>query len=151
MEAAFETAKFIVFVLDFCSGGELFFLLRKIKRMNEQQAAFYFAEICLGMFYLHKKRIIYRDIKPENILLDCEGHIRIADFGLSKPNMNELDVAYSFCGSPEYMAPEMLLKAGHNFQLDLYCLGALLYELVIGMPPYYSKDTDQIYNSILSE
>lgn len=67
------------------------------------------------MFYLHKKKIIYRDIKPENILLDKDGHIRIADLGLSKPNMESEDIAYSFCGSPEYMAPEMLLKAGHNF------------------------------------
>jgi serum/glucocorticoid-regulated kinase 2 len=93
---------------------------------------------------------LYRDIKPENILIDFDGHIRIADFGLSKPNMKFEDVAFSFCGSPEYMAPEMLLKKGHNLQLDLYCLGALLYELVIGLPPYYSRNTDEIYHRILN-
>ena len=90
------------------------------------------------MLYLHSLNVVYRDIKPENILLDLDGHVRIADFGLSKPNMGEGDYAYSFCGSPEYMAPEMLLKTGHNVQVDHYCLGALLYELVTGLPPYYS-------------
>ncbi|CAD8072433.1 unnamed protein product [Paramecium primaurelia] len=151
LEYAFESKNFIVFVLEFCSGGELFQQLRQVKRMTEDQARFYFTEICLAMFYLHSLSVVYRDIKPENILIDLDGHIRIADFGLSKPNMTEEDYAYSFCGSPEYMAPEMLLKVGHNVQVDHYCLGALLYELVTGLPPYYSRDTDEIYESILNE
>ena len=138
--ASFETATQLVFILEFCSGGELFFLLRQIGKMTEDQARFYFVEICLGMQHLHKKKIIYRDIKPENILLDSDGHIRIADFGLSKQGMENKDISYSFCGSPEYMAPEMILRAGHNFQLDLYCLGTLLYEMVTGLPPFYSND-----------
>lgn len=114
-------------------------------------ARFYFAEICLGIEYLHDRCIIYRDIKPENILLDHEGHIRVGDFGLSKPDMDINEFAYSFCGSPEYMAPEMLLKVGHTYTVDYYCLGALLYELVTGLPPYYSHNTDVIYECILSE
>lgn len=92
------------------------------------------------MLFLHQLNICYRDIKPENILLDNQGHVRIADFGLSKPNMGGRDVAYSFCGSPEYMAPEMLRKEGHSLSVDHYCLGVLLYELVTGLPPFYSKD-----------
>ena len=76
-----------MFILEFCSGGEMFYLLKNIRRMTEKQAAFYFAEMCLGMHYLHKHKIIYRDIKPENILLDTDGHLRIADFGLSKPGV----------------------------------------------------------------
>ncbi|CAD8135916.1 unnamed protein product [Paramecium pentaurelia] len=151
LECAFESKNFIVFVLEFCSGGELFWQLKQVKRMTEDQARFYFAEICLAIYYLHSISVVYRDIKPENILIDMDGHIRIADFGLSKPNMTEDDYAYSFCGSPEYMAPEMLLKVGHNIQVDHYCLGALLYELVTGLPPYYSRDTEEIYQSILSE
>ncbi|CAD8122272.1 unnamed protein product [Paramecium sonneborni] len=151
LDYAFESKNFIIFVLEFCSGGELFWQLRQVKRMTEIQARFYFSEICLAMFYLHSLSIVYRDIKPENILIDIDGHIRIADFGLSKPNMTEEDYAYSFCGSPEYMAPEMLLKIGHNVQVDHYCLGALLYELVTGLPPYYSRDTEEIYESILNE
>jgi serine/threonine protein kinase len=100
--------------------------------MTEDQARFYFIEICLGIDFLHERHIIYRDIKPENILLDIDGHIRIGDFGLSKPDMDENEFAYSFCGSPEYMAPEMLLKVGHSYPVDHYTLGALLYELVTG-------------------
>ncbi|CAD8171299.1 unnamed protein product [Paramecium octaurelia] len=151
MQYAFESRKYLVFVLEYCSGGELFYLLRKVKRMKEEEAFFYFSEICLGMKNLHENNIIYRDIKPENILIDFDGHVRIADFGLSKPNMTEQDIGYSFCGSPEYMAPEMLLKSGHTFQLDLYCLGALLYELVTGLPPYYSRNTEEIYTRILNQ
>ena len=87
------------------------------------------------------RNIIYRDIKPENILLDIDGHVRIGDFGLAKPDMDVNDHAYSFCGSPEYMAPEMLLKVGHTYTVDFYCLGALLYELV-----RFNKNRDNILN-----
>ncbi|CAD8155093.1 unnamed protein product [Paramecium pentaurelia] len=148
---AFETKYYIAFVLDYCAGGELFFHLRKLKRLSEENAKYYFVEICIGMAYLHSQNIIYRDIKPENILLDLHGHLLLSDFGLSKPNMAPEDFAYSFCGSPEYMAPEMLLKTGHNYLVDCYCLGALLYELVTGLPPFYSHNTQEIYNSILTE
>ena len=94
------------------------------------------------MFYLHSMNIVYRDIKPENILIDIDGHVRIADFGLAKPNVGSNEYAYSFCGSPEYMAHEMLLRLGHNAQIDHYCLGLLLYEFVTGLPPFYAKDID---------
>ncbi len=110
---AFESRNFVVFILEFCSGGELFFQLKNLKRMSEEQAQFYFVEICICMLYLHQMGIMYRDIKPENILLDLDGHIRISDFGLSKITSSD-EFAYSFCGSPEYMAPEMLLKRGHT-------------------------------------
>ncbi|CAD8051545.1 unnamed protein product [Paramecium primaurelia] len=148
---AFETKYYIAFVLDYCAGGELFYHLRKLKRFNEQDAKLYFIEICIGMAYLHSQNIVYRDIKPENILLDLQGHLLLSDFGLSKPDMKPDDFAYSFCGSPEYMAPEMLMKTGHNYLVDCYCLGALLYELVTGLPPFYSHNTQEIYNSILTE
>jgi len=105
----------------------------------------------LGIEYLHDRCIIYRDLKPENIFLDHKGNVRVGDFGLSRPDMDMNEFAYSFCGSPEYMAPEMLLKVGHTYTVDYYCLGALLYELVTGLPPYYSHNTDAIYESILSE
>ena len=110
MDCCFETKDFFVFVMEYCHGGELFYHLRKIKKMNEEQALFYFSEICLGILYLHNEKIVYRDIKPENILLDLNGNIRIADFGLSKPEIFDRNMTYSFCGSPDYMAPEMLLK-----------------------------------------
>ncbi|CAD8051958.1 unnamed protein product [Paramecium sonneborni] len=148
---AFETRFYIAFVLEYCAGGELFYHLRRLKRFNEKEAKYYFVEVCIGMAYLHSQQIVYRDIKPENILLDLQGHMMLSDFGLSKPNMEEGELAYSFCGSPEYMAPEMLMKCGHSYLVDCYCLGALLYELVSGLPPFYSHNTEEIYNSILTE
>ncbi|CAD8051183.1 unnamed protein product [Paramecium sonneborni] len=148
---AFESKFYIAFVLEYCAGGELFYHLRKLKKLNEKDAKYYFVEICIGMAYLHSQNIVYRDIKPENILLDLQGHLMLSDFGLSKPDMTSEDFAYSFCGSPEYMAPEMLMKTGHNYLVDCYCLGALLYELISGLPPYYSHNTQEIYNSILTE
>ena len=119
--------------------------------MTEEQAKFYFLEILIALDHIHSHGVVYRDLKPENLLIDDEGHIKIADFGLSKPVQDKKDLSYSFCGSPEYMAPEMLCKTGHNFLLDYYCLGALLYELVIGIPPYYSLNQDEIYSSIMTQ
>ena len=87
---------------------------------------------------------MYRDIKPENILIDIDGHIRIADFGLSKI-IPKRQKSYSFCGSPEYMSPEMLQGAGHDRRVDIYCMGALLFEMLTGLPPFYSKDTNKMY------
>ena len=119
--------------------------------MTEEQAKIYFVEACIAVGYLHSQPVLYRDITPENILLDCDGHLKVADFGLARPNMTSEDEAYSFCGSPEYMAPEMLQQQGHTYALDYYCLGALFYELLTGLPPYYSRDTNQIFKSILSD
>ena len=85
----------------------------------------------------------------ENIFMDIDGHIRIGDLGLCKPDMDKNIFAHSFCGSPEYMAPEMLLKVGHTYNVDHYCIGALLYELITGLPPFYSHNTEEIYESIL--
>ena len=137
--------------MDFCAGGEFFCLLKRKKRIKEDEARLYFIELCLGIDYLHRRNIIYRDIKPENILLDLDGHLKIADFGLAKPHMEESMLAYSFCGSPEYMAPEMLRKNGHNFCVDLYCLGTFLYELVVGIPPFYSTNTKEMFQCILKK
>lgn len=89
--------------------------------------------------------MIYRDLKPENVLIDITGHVQLADFGLARPNMTPEACAYSFCGSPEYMAPEMFKNDGHNCLVDYYCLGALLYEFVTGLPPFYSDDKNVIY------
>ncbi|CAK90137.1 unnamed protein product (macronuclear) [Paramecium tetraurelia] len=148
---SFETKYYLVFVMEHCAGGELFYHLRKLRRLNEEQAKKYFVQVCLAIEELHKYGVVYRDIKPENILLDLDGYIRLSDFGLSKPNMDREETAYSFCGSPEYMSPEMLMRNGHSFMVDIYCLGALLYEFIYGSPPFYSRNIEQIYNSILND
>jgi len=105
MVHAFETEQFYCLVYEYCPGGELFYLLKNIKIMTESEARFYFIQILYGMEYLHQKNIIYRDLKPENVLLDHDGNIKIADFGLSKTLTHHKDRTYSYCGSTEYMAP----------------------------------------------
>lgn len=107
-------------------------------KFTEYQAKICFAEILLALEFLHNNKILYRDLKPENVLVDADGHIRLTDFGLSCMNVSEDDLNFSFCGSPEYLSPEMLKNEGHGFPLDIYCLGVLLYELLVGLPPHYN-------------
>jgi serum/glucocorticoid-regulated kinase 2 len=118
-------------------------------RYSEDRAKFYLAELILALEYLHDNNIVYRDLKPENILIDIEGHIKLADFGLSKEIKN--NVSYSFCGSPEYMTPEMLKGEPHDFRLDIYCLGTLLYEMLVGLPPHYSRCVGEMYVRIMEK
>ncbi len=148
---AFQTKSKLHFVMDFCAGGELFYHLHNVGKLTEKQAQFYFAEIVLGLEYLHKHSIIYRDLKPENVLLDIDGHVRLADFGLSKDKISLSSLTNSFCGSPEYMSPEMLQQTGHTLTVDYYSLGALVYEMIVGLPPHYSTDRDEMYERILTE
>lgn len=93
--------------------------------------------------YLHKNGILYRDLKPENVLLDAEGHIRITDFGLSKQGLSQNQKTFSFCGTPEYLAPEIIQGKGHSFEVDWWSLGALMYEMLCGRPPHYNRDNKQ--------
>eukprot|EP00826_Nyctotherus_ovalis_P001613 TRINITY_DN10269_c0_g5_i1.p1 TRINITY_DN10269_c0_g5~~TRINITY_DN10269_c0_g5_i1.p1 ORF type:complete len:625 (-),score=164.67 TRINITY_DN10269_c0_g5_i1:62-1936(-) len=148
---AFQSSKKLHFVMDFCAGGELFYHLRTVGRLSESQAKFYFAEVLVAIAYLHSRGIMYRDLKPENVLLDIDGHVRLADFGLSKEGMRLTKLTDSFCGSPEYMSPEMLEQTGHTLMVDYYSLGALVYEMVFGLPPYYATDHEVMYSRILTE
>lgn len=135
-------------VLDYCPGGEFFFHLSQNGRLDEDIARFYFCEVLLALEYLHEEGIIYRDLKPENILLGEDGHVVLTDFGLSKLGFDKHTLSYSFCGSPEYMSPEMLEETGHGFAMDIYSLGALLYEFLTGLPPYYSQDREELFYNI---
>jgi serine/threonine protein kinase len=137
-------------VLEFCPGGELFYHLHRLGRLNEEQARFYFAEITLAMEYLHTEGIIYRDLKPENILIDYYGHVKLADFGTSR-EVNKLERRFTYCGSAEYMSPEMIQKAGHSTSIDCFSLGSLLYELLTGSPPFYDEDLDVMFWKIQNE
>jgi serine/threonine protein kinase len=149
---AFESKSALIFVMDFYAGGELFGLIKVFRRMTENMARFYIIEILLALEKLHDAGIAYRDLKPENILLDLEGHVHLADFGLVKPGLKKDDQrAFSFCGSPEYMPPEVIARKGHTVTADFYSLGALLYELITGLPPFYSRDPEKIYNATLKQ
>lgn len=129
----------IYFIMQLVRGGELFNQLKIHQRFTETRARFYVAQIALALGHLHKKKIVYRDLKPENVLLDGDGYVKLADFGLAK-YLDERARARSFCGTREYMAPEMIKKEGHAFALDWWTLGIMAYEMVIGFPPFISKD-----------
>jgi serine/threonine protein kinase len=148
---AFQDDHRLFLVMDFCGGGDLLQLLTKLKHFKEVDARFYIAEIAAGMAHLHSKGLIFRDLKPENVVIDLNGHVLLTDFGISKAGVSSDDTKASktFCGSPMYLAPEMLLKSGHGQALDWYSMGALFYELVTGLPPYYSQDRTQLFQNIL--
>jgi len=120
-------------VLDYVNGGELFFHLQKEKRFSEPRARFYAAEIISALEYLHSLDIIYRDLKPENILLDAEGHVALTDFGLAKEGIEIGETTSTFCGTPEYLAPEVLRKQKYGMAVDWWCVGAVLYEMLVGL------------------
>jgi serine/threonine protein kinase len=147
MHYAFQTSESLYIVMGFANGGELFSHLKKEKRFSEDRARFYAAEIALGLEYLHDGGVVYRDLKPENILLDSEGHIILTDFGLSK--ILKGDKTKTFCGTPEYLAPEVLLNTGHGKPVDWWSFGTLLYEMVVGIPPFYSTDVSEMYDLIV--
>ena len=149
LNMAFQTADKLYFVLDYCAGGELFFHLGKLGKFPEPRACFYSAEITLAIEHVHKLDIIYRDLKPENVLLDARGHVRLTDFGLSKEGIsNSSSGANSFCGTPEYLAPEILNRQGHGRAVDWWSLGALLYEMLTGLPPFYCRDRERLFEKI---
>ena len=148
MSYAFQTPKNLYMVLELCPNGDLMTHLSERSRFAESVAKFYIAETILAVEYLHSLDIVYRDLKPENILLDRAGHIRLADFGLAKENVNPLNPAMSFCGSPAYLAPEMLSKSGSEKSADVYGIGAILYELLTGLPPFYSDNIKELFRNI---
>eukprot|EP00916_Digyalum_oweni_P019226 GHVL01032014.1.p1 GENE.GHVL01032014.1~~GHVL01032014.1.p1 ORF type:complete len:366 (-),score=56.98 GHVL01032014.1:128-1225(-) len=148
LKYAFQTKKKLYFVMEYCPGGELFFHLSRACRFPEQRARFYSAEILLALEHLHKLDIVYRDLKPENVLLDAEGHIKLTDFGLSKEGIQDNFSARSLCGTPEYLAPEILNRTGHGRAVDWWSLGAIIYEMLTGLPPFYTKDRDKLYENI---
>lgn len=145
---AFQSQTKLYLISDFFNGGELFFYLSN-GRFSENRARFYAAEIALGLHYLHSQGIVYRDLKPENLLLDADGHIKITDFGLSKGDVsgNEL---HSLCGTPEYLAPEIIMKKSYGKAVDWWSLGTLIYEMISGLPPFYDRNKRVMYNKILS-
>ena len=151
LNMAFQTTDRLFFILDYCAGGELFFHLGKVGRFPEDRAKLYAAEITLALEYIHKKGIIYRDLKPENVLLDNDGNVRLTDFGLSKEGVvDHSSGANSFCGTPEYIAPEVLLRQGHGRAVDWWSLGALLFEMICGLPPFYSKNRETMFQKIMT-
>lgn len=149
LKFSFQTPTDLYFVTDYMSGGELFWHLQKEGRFQEARAKFYIAELILALQHLHEHDIVYRDLKPENILLDANGHIALCDFGLSKANLTQDDTTNTFCGTTEYLAPEVLLdEQGYTKMVDFWSLGVLVFEMCCGWSPFYAEDTQQMYKNI---
>lgn len=147
---SFQTPDKLYFIMDYVNGGELFFHLQKSITFDEERTRFYCAEICCGLEYLHNKGVLYRDLKPENLLLAGDGHICMTDFGISKEGLTGEDARTgTFCGTAEYLAPEVLEGNGYGKGVDWWSYGTLMYEMLTGLPPFYSEDVQKMYSKIM--
>lgn len=155
LRATFADRDSLYMVLDYVPGGELFSYLRKFRRFDEPTARFYAAEIVLVLQYLHEDQggVAYRDLKPENLLLDADGHIKFVDFGFAKRLGNQGDrpvETYTLCGTPEYLAPEVIHNKGHTAAVDWWALGILVYEFLTGYPPFWHQNPIEIYKQYVT-
>ncbi|GMF99427.1 hypothetical protein B5S33_g99 [[Candida] boidinii] len=151
LKFAFQSSEKLYLVLSFINGGELFYHLQQARRFPLVRAKFYICELLSAIETLHGLNIVYRDLKPENILLDYQGHIALCDFGLCKINMKLEQKTNTFCGTPEYLAPELLLGKGYTRVVDFWTLGVLLYEMLTSLPPFYDEDVNIMYKKILHD
>ena len=161
MEFVFQNQYRIYFLMKFVNGGELFRHLVEVRMFPENQAKFFAAQVALALAHLHEKNIIYRDLKPENVLVGDDGkyyiinlcillltrylgYLLVADFGLAK-FVQQGELANSFCGTAEYLAPEMLIGNGHDFTVDWWALGILIFEMIVGIPPFFHRNKHRMY------
>jgi len=149
LEAFFQDSKFLYLVLELVQGGEFFSLLRKTGVLQLPHAAFYASQIVLIFQFLHKNKIVYRDLKPENLLIGRDGYLKLTDFGFAKRLDKTPPLTWTLCGTPEYIAPEILLNKGHSFSVDWWALGILLFEMFTGNPPFCDENPMRIYQKIL--
>uniref|UniRef100_A0A8C1JHL4 Protein kinase C n=1 Tax=Cyprinus carpio TaxID=7962 RepID=A0A8C1JHL4_CYPCA len=147
----FQTAERLFFVMEFVNGGDLMFHIQKCRRFDEPRARFYAAEVISALMFLHSKGIIYRDLKLDNILLDRDGHCKLADFGMCKEDIHDGKLTSTFCGTPDYIAPEIILEELYGVSVDWWALGVLLYEMLSGHAPFEAETEDELFECILKD
>eukprot|EP00300_Choanocystis_sp_HF-7_P033837 c4626_g1_i1.p1 GENE.c4626_g1_i1~~c4626_g1_i1.p1 ORF type:complete len:439 (+),score=95.26 c4626_g1_i1:74-1390(+) len=148
---SFQTNGKLYLVMDFANGGPLWSLLKKEAMLSEATVRFYVAEIALALEHLHAREIVHRDLKPENILVDYDGHVRITDFGLAKDHVSGIEGARSFCGTDDYIAPEIIKGGPYGQAVDWWSLGALTFDMLTGSPPFVANNPKQLYQKICNE
>lgn len=150
LHACFQTETRIYFVEEYVSGGDLMLHIQR-EQFNERRARFYACEVLLALEYFHNNGIVYRDLKLDNLLLTLEGHVKVADYGLCKENMWFGRTTNTFCGTPEFMAPEILLEQDYTRAVDWWAFGVLIYEMLLGQSPFKGEDEEEIFAAILEE
>ena len=150
MRGVAQDSRNLYILMDYLKHGELLNVLKEVGRMESTLAKFYAAQIVLVFEYMHGMDLIYRDLKPENVLLQDNGYIKLTDFGFTK-RLLPWDRTYTLCGTPEYMPPEVILNVGHGRAADWYTLGIFIYELIMGRPPFMHADTYEIFKMTIRE
>lgn len=141
-----QDERYLYIIMEYVSGGELFTYLRTVQNLKNDDAVFYAAQVTMMFEYLHSKDIVYRDLKPENLLISANGYLKLTDFGFAKQLEGR---TYTLCGTPEYLAPEILLQKGHSKPVDWWCLGILIYEMIVGIDPFSDDEPMAVYQNIL--
>ena len=149
LKAAFQDHDHLYLVQEYVAGGELYRLLRNKGRFSLREAKFYAAEVMVAITFVHRQRIVYRDLKPENLLISQIGHVKLTDFGFAK-QLNPAERTYTLCGTPEYLAPEVIQQRGHDYPCDWWGVGILLYEMITGHAPYTDLNPFKLYEKIVN-
>lgn len=151
MHSCFQTEDRLYFVMEMVTGGDLLFAIQQVRRFTEDRARFYSAEIVLALDFLHRQGILYRDLKLDNVMLAGDGHVKVADFGMCKEDIFGDTKAHTFCGTPDYLAPEILMEEPYDAGVDWWALGVLTYEMTVGQPPFLGKSEEELFAAIMKK
>ncbi|XP_065833097.1 protein kinase C epsilon type-like isoform X2 [Oscarella lobularis] len=151
LHSCFQTKDCLYFVMEYVNGGDLMFQIQRSRKFDEARSRFYSAEIVSALSFLHSRGIIYRDLKLDNVLLDVDGHVKVADFGMCKEGIIDDKLTNTFCGTPDYIAPEILQEQNYGASVDWWALGVLMYEMMAGQPPFEADNEEDLFDSIIND